>query len=76
MEKIFEKYMGESLEKYIEEEGRYEYDYYYTFLTYTDYISNKLIDTQVLGIECDDYTEALKARQYARDQINKILGTE
>ena len=74
MQDIFKKYVyGETLEEYLQEVGRTEFDYYQTFLTLTDYIANKIIEAQVLGIECDDYTHELHARQYARDKINELM---
>ena len=76
MQDLIVQYMKETLEEYIQEEGRTEYDYYYTFLERTDYIANKLIETQFLNIECDDYMAQLEARQYARDKINECLATE
>lgn len=72
MENIIAKYLKITLEEYIQEEGRSEYDYYYSFLVTTDYIPNKLIEYQSLGIDCSDYTKELQARQYARDKINEL----
>lgn len=72
MENILKKYVyGETLEEYLQEEGRTEFNYYQTFLEATDYMANKIIEAQFLGIKCDDYTEELQARQYARDKINE-----
>ena len=71
---IFKKYVyNETLEEYLQEAGRTEFDYYQTFLIITDYIPNKIIEAQVLGIEWDDYTHELHARQYARDKINELM---
>ena len=75
MDNMITQYMKETLEEYIQEAGRTEYDYYYSFLVMTDYIANKLVECEFLGIECDDYTEELKARQYAREKINEYLGS-
>ena len=72
MENILKKYVyGETLEEYLQEEGRTEFNYYQTFLEATDYMANKIIEAQFLNTECDDYTEELQARQYARDKINE-----
>ena len=46
--------------------------YYQTFLSQTDYVSNKIIEAKVLGKETEDYTEVLEARQFARDEINRL----
>lgn len=73
MDTIITNYMKETLEQYIQEEGRTEFDYYQSFLIMTDYIPNKLIESEFLGIECDDYTEVIKARQYARTKINEYM---
>jgi hypothetical protein len=34
-------------------------------------MANKIIEAQFLNVDCDDYTEELQARQYARDKINE-----
>ena len=72
MEEIIARYLKITLEEYVQEEGRTESDYYYSFLVTTDYIPNKLIECQSLGVECSDYAEELQARQYARDKINEL----
>ena len=46
--------------------------YYQTFLNQTDYVVNKIIESNILGKETKDYTEVLKARQFARDEINRL----
>lgn len=47
--------------------------FYQTFLTQTDYVAAKLSEAAYLGQAPDeDYTEVLAARQYAREEINKI----
>lgn len=70
MDNIITSYMKETLEEYIQEVGRTEWDYYQAFLIVTDYIPNKLVECNFLGIECDDYSAEIAARQYAREQIN------
>lgn len=71
MDNIITSYMTETLEEYIQEIGRTKVDYYQTFLIMTDYIPNKLVESNFLGIECDDYSSEIQARQYARDKINE-----
>lgn len=71
MDNIITSYMEETLEEYIQEKGRTEWDYYQAFLVKTDYIPNKLVECNFLGIECDDYSAEIAARQYARDKINE-----
>ena len=43
------------------------------FLIATDHIPNKVVEAQILGTETDDYTEILNYRQFARDEINRLL---
>ena len=77
MENIFKKYVyGETLEEYLQEVGRTEFDYYQAFLEAMDYMANKIIEAQFLNTECDDYTQELYARQIARDKINEYLDKE
>ena len=49
-----------------------EIDFYQTFLVVTDHIPNKIIEAQILGEPAEDYTEILRYRQFARDEINRI----
>ena len=47
--------------------------FYSTFLTQTDYVAAKLAEAAYLGqTPGEDYTEVLAARQYAREEINKL----
>lgn len=74
---ILKKYNMRSLEEYKERHGNNidtEMTFYQTFLIQTDHIPNKIIEAQVLGIEVDNYKEILELRQYARDEINRLLG--
>lgn len=48
-------------------------EYYRGFLIATDHIPNKVVEAQILGTETDDYTEILNYRQFARDEINRLL---
>lgn len=51
--------------------------FYSTFLTQTDYVAAKLSEAAYLGQAPDeDYTEVLAARQYAREEINKLKGVQ
>lgn len=38
----------------------------------TDHIPNKIIEAQALGNDAEDYTEILRYRQFARDEINRL----
>lgn len=49
-----------------------EREFYEFFLTQTDYVAAKLIEAQVLGVECQDYTDILMARDFSRKRINEI----
>ena len=50
-----------------------KYDFYRTFLIQTDYLPNKIIEAQALGIPIDqDYTQILQARAYARQKLSEI----
>lgn len=42
------------------------------FLMVTDHIPNKIIEAQILGEPVEDYTEILRYRQLARDEINRV----
>ena len=73
MENIIKKYLGISLQDFLnQEEGRSEIDYYYSYLLTTDYIPNKIIECQFLNEECKDYSEELRARKYAREKIGEL----
>ena len=48
-------------------------DYYRSFLICTDHIPNKIIEAQFFGHISEDYTEILNYRQFARDEINRLL---
>lgn len=72
---ILEKHKMGTLEDYKSHFGdnkETELIFYQTFLAQTDYIANKLIECQVTKAHCDDYTEELKARQFARNRINEL----
>ena len=71
MDNVITLYMKQTLDQYIQEEGRTKFDYYQNFLIVTDYIPNKLVECNFLGIECDDYSAEIAARQYARDKVNE-----
>ena len=66
-EKICKKYQLADMTEY-----ECEQDFYYTFLIQTDHIPNKIIEAQILGEPIEDYTEILRYRQFARDEINRI----
>lgn len=76
-EEITKKYkmctLEEALEKWdgVPEELR-EYVYYIDFLKLTDHIPNKIIEAKELGREATDYKDILEARQFARDEINRL----
>lgn len=46
------------------------------FLMATDHIPNKIIEAQILGEPVEDYTEILRYRQLARDEINRLEVSE
>lgn len=46
------------------------------FLMVTDHIPNKIIEAQILGETAADYTEILRYRQFARDEINRLEVSE
>ena len=46
------------------------------FLNVTDHIPNKIIEAQTLGKPIEDYTEILRYRQFARDEINRLEAGE
>lgn len=66
-EEIYKKYQLADITEYESEQ-----DFYYTFLIQTDHIPNKIIEAQILGEPVEDYTEILRYRQFARDEINRI----
>lgn len=66
-EEIYKKYQLADITEY-----ECEQDFYYTFLIQTDHIPNKIIEAQILGEPIEDYTEILRYRQFARDEINRI----
>lgn len=84
MDNIFIKYTGRTLEDWIEENDEFyngggvnnphacKIEFYQYFLENTDFITAKIIEAQALGLEIKDYSEVLLARQYARDQVNKL----
>ena len=49
-----------------------EAEIWQAFLNATDHIPNKIIEAQILGESTEDYTEILRYRQFARDEINRI----
>ena len=79
---IYEKYGTKPFDEFIKEvetvSGK-NYDLNFVtemwaldFLRRTDHIPNKIIEAEVLGNKTEDYIEVLKARQIARDEINKL----
>ena len=69
---ILDKYGFPTLSEFLIVVGNTEIDYYGVFLIATDYVPNKLIEAQILGTSCENYTEVLQARQFARDKINQL----
>lgn len=80
METLISKYNGVTLPEYLEshkhdddyDAPNYSIDYYMNFLKRTDYVPNKLIECQVLNVDCQDYTDILLARKFAREQIDSL----
>jgi hypothetical protein len=82
MDNIFKEYIGYTLSEWITENDEFfnggginnphacKLEFYHYFLQQTDFVSAKIIDAQILGVECKDYTNVLNARAYAREQIN------
>ena len=66
-EEIYKKYQLADITEY-----ECEQDFYHTFLIQTDHIPNKIIEAQILGEPAEDYTEILRYRQFARDEINRL----
>lgn len=83
MEEIFELYNGISLNDFLVsrqseldyDEQRDTADYYLSFLKATDYAVNKIMEAQLLGVPCKDYTEVLRAREYARNNVGGYIET-
>ena len=73
---ILQRYHIGAIEDYAALEGSIkagEETMYRTFLIQTDYIPNKIIEAQALGIPIDqDYTQILQARAYARQKLSEI----
>lgn len=66
-EEIYKKYLLADITEY-----ECPQDFYITFLIKTDHIPNKIVEAQILGEPAEDYTEILRYRQFARDEINRI----
>lgn len=47
--------------------------FYQTFLIQTDYIPNKIIESQITKNTIENYTDILGYRQYAREQLSKLM---
>lgn len=73
---ILQRYHIGSAESYAAFEGSLQggkIAFYHTFLMHTDYIPNKIIEAQALGVPIDqDYTEILQARAFARAQLSML----
>ena len=72
---LLKKYNMQTLEEYkliFGDTVDTEITFYKTFLIQTDYIPNKLIESQIMMVNCDDYSKELKARQFCREQINNL----
>lgn len=73
---ILQRYHIGAIEAYAALEGSQkagEETMYRTFLLHTDYVPNKIVEAQALGIPLDqDYTEVLQARAYAREQLDLL----
>lgn len=67
----------QELQELVGNEKQGETLFYQSFLIQTDYIPNKIIEAQVLGIPIDqDYTEILQARAEAREKLSELgVGT-
>lgn len=70
-EEIYKKYQLADITEY-----ECPQDFYRTFLIQTDHIPNKIIEAQILGESAEDYTEILRYRQFARDEINRLEVSE
>lgn len=73
---ILQRYHIGAIEDYAALEGSQkagEETLYRTFLLHTDYVPNKIVEAQALGIPLDqDYTDVLQARAYAREQLDLL----
>lgn len=73
---ILQRYHIGAIEDYAALEGSQkagEETMYRTFLLHTDYVPNKIVEAQALGIPLDqDYTDVLQARAYAREQLDLL----
>ena len=74
MNEVAERYGIASLETFQEEFT--EIEFYESILNQTDHIPNKIIEAQILGEPAEDYTEILRYRQFARDEINRLEVSE
>ena len=78
-EDLLARYKMGSLDFFAQVEGteNAEAAFYQTFLLKTDYVPNKIIEAQALGVELNqDYTEILQARAYARQRLSELgVGT-
>ena len=84
MENIFKEKSGRTLAEWIIDNEEFyngpgvnnkivcEKEYYEDFLQRTDYVCNKIIELQILGLDCKDYTSLLEARNFARNRIHEI----
>ena len=72
-ESITTKYNISTYEEYVHDKESLE-EYCRLILRVTDHIPNKIIEAQILGETAEDYTEILRYRQFARDEINKLRG--
>lgn len=78
---MLDKYTMKSLDEYKKDFGESvdtEIGYYQTFLTSTDYISNKIIEEYVSGKSkaqvLEKYKDILDARNFARDKLRELEG--
>lgn len=74
-EDLLARYKMGSLDFFAQVEGteNAEAAFYQTFLLKTDYVPNKIIEAQALGVELNqDYTEVLQARAFARAQLSAM----
>lgn len=74
-EDLLARYKMGSLDFFAQVEGteNAEAAFYQTFLLKTDYVPNKIIEAQALGVELNqDYTEVLQARAFARAQLSAL----
>ena len=68
-ENIAAKFHLPTVDKYPQSER----DYYTTFLSQSDYIVIKRMESELLGeTEDDDYEEIIACRKFARQRINEI----